>query len=121
MLKLITTLFLLSLSQIASADMQSEIEHLLGYVKSTDCVYERNGKKHNGAEAHKHILRKYDYYEDDIESTEDFIKYSATKSNMSGKFYLIHCPNQPTLTSQAWLLQELSEYRQERIQQSRAE
>ena len=95
----------------ASADSFKEISHLLNFVKSTDCTYERNGKRHTGAEALGHIKKKYDYFSDDIETAEDFIQYAATKSKMSGKFYLVHCPSQPTIKSQDWLLAELKRYR----------
>jgi hypothetical protein len=66
---------------------------------------------HNGKEAVDHINKKYAYYIDDIESTEDFIKYSATKSKMSGKYYKIHCDNKASIKSQDWLLSELTNYR----------
>lgn len=98
-----------SLNVVAST--QDEINHLLNFVASTDCQYERNGTMHNGKEAVDHINKKYSYYLDDIESTEDFIKYSATKSKMSGKYYKIHCSNKASINSQDWLLSELSVYR----------
>ena len=63
------------------------------------------------AEALGHIKKKYDYFSDDIETAEDFIQYAATKSKMSGKYYLVHCPSQPTIKSQDWLLAELKRYR----------
>jgi len=66
---------------------------------------------HNGKEALAHINKKYAYYADDIESTEDFIKYSATKSKMSGKYYTIHCSKTAPIRSNAWLLSELAVYR----------
>jgi hypothetical protein len=66
---------------------------------------------HNGKEAVKHIQKKYDYFADDITSTEDFIKYSATKSKMSGKYYKIHCSGKKPVKSQDWLLTELKAYR----------
>ena len=96
---------------ICAADMQKEIDHLLGFVENTDCQYERNGKLHSGKEAVKHIKNKYHYFEDDIDSAEKFIELSATKSTMSGKYYLVHCPNHPTMRSQEWLLRELISYR----------
>lgn len=95
----------------ASASTQSEIAHLIEYVKTTDCTYERNGDMHNGEEAVEHIQRKYDYFEDDIETAEDFIKYSATKSTFSGKEYKIHCAGVETVSSKSWLLVELEKYR----------
>ncbi len=94
------------------AETQDEINHLLNFVASTDCKYERNGTMHNGKEALEHINKKYSYYKDDIKTTEDFIEYSATKSKMSGKYYKIHCNNKTSIKSQDWLVSELTAYRQ---------
>ncbi len=93
------------------ADTNSEIQHLLDYVASTDCSYERNGDRHSGEEAVAHIKKKYEYFIDDIETTEDFVEYSATKSKMSGKHYLIHCHDQSPVKSSTWLLAELERFR----------
>jgi hypothetical protein len=93
------------------AIMLSEISYLLNFVKNTNCEYERNGKKHKGKEAAKHIKKKYDYYEEDISSTEEFIELSASKSSMSGKAYKIHCANKAVINSQDWLLNELAHFR----------
>jgi hypothetical protein len=112
-LNLKTIFILISLfpfSVVASSE--HEIAHLLKFVKNTDCKYERNGTMHTGAEAAEHINKKYQYYVDDIESTEDFIKYSATRSKMSGKYYKIHCAKQAPVKSQRWLLAELKLFRQ---------
>ena len=98
-------------SPVFAADMQQEIDHLLQFVERTNCQYERNGTFHAGLEAMEHIKKKYRYFKDDIDSTERFIELSATKSAMSGKYYLVHCPNQPTVRSQDWLLRELKNYR----------
>jgi len=96
----------------ASANgMKSEIDHLLSYVEMTVCQYERNGSVHSGRDAAEHIKKKYDYFKDEITSTEKFIELSATKSTMSGKYYLIHCPGKPAVRSQDWLLDELKIYR----------
>ena len=90
---------------------KEEIQHLLSYVKSTDCQYERNGTQHTGVEAVAHIQKKYDYYVDDIKTAEDFIEYSATQSKMSGNKYKVHCTGLAKQTSQNWLLKELHKYR----------
>ncbi len=90
---------------------QQEIDHLLTFVQTTACQYERNGTVYSGVEAVEHIQKKYDYFKDDIESTEDFIKYSATKSKMSGKKYKVHCADAPAQNSSEWLLIELKRYR----------
>ena len=93
------------------ATTQDEINHLLVFLESTDCRYERNGTLHNGAEAVEHIKKKYSYFSDDIKSTEDFIKYSATKSKISGEYYKVHCINKLPINSHDWLLRELKAYR----------
>jgi hypothetical protein len=95
----------------ASADIKTEINYLLNYVKTTKCTYIRNGTKHNGIEAEKHIQAKYDHYKKEITTTEDFIKLSATKSLISGNKYYIECPGSPKIESGKWLLAELKRFR----------
>ncbi len=104
-------LLLLSFSLFAEDKLHNEINHLLNYVKTTKCVYIRNGDKHDGPDAMNHIKLKYDYFEDDIHTTEDFIRLSATKSTMSGSRYHIKCPGKPEVESGLWLLEELAQYR----------
>ncbi len=88
-----------------------EIEHLLGFVASSSCSFIRNGNHYNAQEAQQHIQKKYDYFRDEIKSAEDFIKYAATKSVLSGRRYSVECPRQPTEETAQWLLDELSRYR----------
>lgn len=104
-------LFMFFLSFSASAGSNNEIDHLLNFVASTNCKYERNGEIYSGAEAVKHIKKKYDYFSNDIETAEDFVKYSATKSKFSGDHYRIHCASHPAVKSSVWLLSELARYR----------
>jgi len=89
----------------------AEVKHLLNFVKNSDCTITRNGTAHAGNKGVEHIQMKYDYFRDDIKSTEDFIKYSATKSTMSGKYYTVKCPDKNIIKSQDWLLTELKRYR----------
>jgi hypothetical protein len=99
------------LFSINSYANDNEIDHLIEFVSLTSCSYERNGDLHTGPEAAKHIQKKYQYYKDDINSTEDFIEYAATKSGISGDVYRVICPNQETLDSKTWLTNELMEFR----------
>jgi len=110
-MKLPFILLLFSFSLFAQDKMHNEINHLLNYVKTTQCVYVRNGDKHDGPDAMNHIKRKYDYFEDEIHSAEDFVRLSATKSTMSGKKYHIKCPGEPEVESGRWMLDELAHYR----------
>ena len=102
---------LLLATGMAVASSQQEIDHLLEFVASSDCRYERNGTMHGGQEASDHIRMKYDYYKNRVETAEEFIRYSATKSKLSGKKYRIHCPGTSVIDSSDWLLQELKKYR----------
>ena len=107
--KLLLLISLLAVS--ALADTTAEINHLLNYVKTTECTYIRNGTEHSGIAAAAHIQKKYEYFKDDIKSSEDFIRLSATKSTMTGSKYYIQCPNCSKEESRKWLLAELKKYR----------
>jgi hypothetical protein len=93
-------------------DQSKEIAHLLKFVKTSSCIVNRNGSEHDGAGAAKHMTKKYKHFEDDIESSEDFIRLSATKSTMSGKMYKVKCPGKSGTTTKEWLLGELKVFRQ---------
>jgi hypothetical protein len=58
------------------------------------------------------MKQKYDYYKSKINSTEEFIEFTATKSVITRIKYLIHCPNDPVIESQKWLLLELKRFRE---------
>ncbi|WP_446010773.1 DUF5329 family protein [Candidatus Electrothrix sp.] len=94
-------------------EQQAEVAHLLQFVKSSTCRINRNGSFHQGEEAAEHIQKKYDYFQDKIRTTEDFIKYSASKSTMSGKYYTVHCDGQKPIRTRDWLLRELEAYREQ--------
>lgn len=106
------------LVQLSKADVppsqKPEVEYLLGLVKSSPCKFERNGKLYDGEKAYEHIKKKYEYFRDEITSTETFIEYAATKSMMSGKYYLIICGGAEPIKTSDWLLEELKKYREAR-------
>ncbi len=102
---------LVVVSRLVFADTQQEIDHLLDYVSRTPCKYERNGTMHVGTEAREHIYMKYAHYKKRIRTAEDFIRYSATRSKMSGKKYRIHCPDVEPVYASDWLLAELKRFR----------
>ena len=105
-------MILLLLAGAALAGTGQEIGHLLDYVAKTDCKYDRNGTIYDGPEARDHMNRKYRYYRKKVGTAEDFIKYSATRSTVSGKEYKIRCPGASVISSSEWLLEELRRYRQ---------
>ena len=97
----------------AVADTVQEIDHLLNFVGSSKCQFDRNGTIHCGPEARDHINRKYVYYKKKVASTEDFIKFSATRSKISGRRYTVHCPDSAVMNTSDWLLDELTRFRKD--------
>ena len=93
--------------------LQAEIDHLIEYVKASDCQFIRNSKAHTPDEAVEHMMKKYDHFEDRIKTAEDFIEYCASKSILSRQPYKIGCPGQEVVDSRDWFLQELERFRNE--------
>jgi len=111
---LLVAIGLLSLLSVQAwaGDYQKEINHLLDYIKTTPCEYERNGTTYKGSEAVVHVQKKYDYFKDKIASAEDFVRLCATKSELTGRAYYVQCPSEAKQESAAWLLKELKQFRQ---------
>lgn len=101
----------ISLAADVPPSQQDEVQHLIDYLGSSQCTMSRNGKAHDAIEAVQHVLRKYHYYRDKIETTEDFIAYAATKSLVSGRAYQVNCPGEAPVASSDFLLRELARYR----------
>ena len=108
---------LIVVAESAMADVPDsqikEVDHLLAFVKNSGCTINRNGTDHPAKKGVSHIENKYDYFRDDIKSTEEFIELSATKSTMSGDYYTVKCAGKETIKTQDWLLAELKRYRSE--------
>lgn len=102
--------FILALSLAAQADTAGEIDHLLGFIEDSGCTFVRNGDAHDSAGARKHIEGKYDYARRWIQTTEQFVEYTATRSSVSGKPYVVSCGGHEQPSSE-WLLSELENYR----------
>ena len=92
-------------------EQEAEVEHLINYLAESDCRMLRNGKSHNNKDGASHVRRKYAHFRKEISNTEDFIRYSATKSTISGRYYEVHCPGKAPVRSKDWLLEELKTYR----------
>jgi len=107
---LFSLLMILSFHTSCFAGTTEEIASLLLFVELSECTFIRNGKHYDAPEARKHIEKKYNYFKDKITTTEEFIRYSATKSTMSGKLYRVVC-NGVGMNSSDWLLAELDKLR----------
>jgi hypothetical protein len=122
-MKPLLTILILACLQTAYAEVppeqKAEVEHLLEFVSRSDCIMVRNDSEHVGEKAVSHIQKKYDYFRDDINSTETFIEYSATKSTMSGKYYTVRCPDGKEMKTQDWLLEELDVFRKKSTEKNK--
>lgn len=94
----------------AGTNVQQDVDHLLVFIETSDCTFLRNGREYDAQEAREHIQKKYNYAKDAIETTEQFIEYTATRSHLSGRPYRVNCAGQEQLTSE-WLNGELHRYR----------
>jgi hypothetical protein len=92
---------------------RAEIAHLLDYVATPGCRFNRNGSWHDGPAARSHLQKKYDYLvkRDMITNAESFITRAATASSMSGKPYLVQCGGGKPVASAAYLNEELARFR----------
>ena len=99
-------------ADVPAAQMH-EVNHLFAFIKNSACIINRNGTDYPAEKSLQHIKKKYDYFRDEIKSTEDFIALAASKSTMSGEHYRVTCPGEKTVNTQTWLLSELKKYREE--------
>jgi len=93
------------------AGTEAEIDHLLRYIESSDCQFNRNGTMHDSQDAGKHIRRKYTHTKRWIKSSKDFIRYAATQSSMTGRPYKVICKGVERPTAE-WLTEELVRFRE---------
>lgn len=107
-----TLAFALSHAATASAPdvTKDEIDHLLNFVATSSCTFVRNGSEYPADQAREHLAGKYKFVGGRISSAEDFIKYLATGSSMSGEPYHVRCGKAEALSG-VWLTDELNRYR----------
>ena len=104
-------LLMLLFSHISSAaGTTEEIASLLIFIEQSECIFISNGKHYDALEARDHIEKKYAYYKERMTTAEDFILYSATKSSITGKPYMVICNDVNMLTSE-WLYTKLDKLR----------
>jgi len=90
------------------------IQYLLGYVRQSNLTFRRNFSSHTSEEAASHIQEKYHHFRDEIASPEDFIDMCASKSLMTGRYYLIIDEQGHETRTRDWLMKALNNYRNER-------
>ena len=105
-----TLAFALSTAAFAETTAQREIDHLLTFVATSSCTFVRNGTEYPPDKARDHLASKYQFAGSKITTAEEFIKYLATESSMSGELYHVKCGKTDALSG-VWLTDELKRFR----------
>ncbi len=95
----------------ATESLDQTIHYLLDYTANSHATFIRNGTSHTAAEAVEHIKAKYEHFQGEIKTPEDFIRLSASKSLLSGKPYLVRTADGKEIHLDAWLLDALKAHR----------
>ena len=107
---IVATIVLLCSPLCGYGSAGEEIAHLLHFVEKSGCVFIRNGKEYGPWQAREHMERKYSHIRSRVKTAEQFIKYAATQSSISGKHYSVRCEGK-TIPSAKWLQNELARFR----------
>ncbi len=92
------------------AEKDGEIAYLLQFVEQSQCIFVRNKTQHSSSEARQHMERKYKHIQKRVKTSEDFIRYAASRSSLSGNDYRVVCGEQE-MSSSDWLQEALVDYR----------
>jgi len=109
----ITVLALPAWSAEPDAVTRAEVAHLLKYLETSGCQFQRNGAWYPPARAASHLNQKYEYMlkKGLVTNTESFIVGAASESSASGKPYSVKCGNAAAVPSAVWLQDELRRFR----------
>jgi hypothetical protein len=111
--------FTVAHAQAPADNAKLEIDHLLDFVAASSCTFVRNGTEYPPDKAREHLATKYRFVGSRISSADEFIKYLATKSSMSGEMYHVKCGKADALSGE-WLTTELNRFRKApRVQAAR--
>lgn len=93
-----------------SADKtEASIKWLLWRVETAKVTFIRNGKASSGKTAARHMRRKFKNFRSDINTVDDFIRLTGTRSEVTGKPYLVETAPGRRMPSNVWLAEQLKE------------
>jgi hypothetical protein len=88
-----------------------KIDFLISTIEALgDAKFVRNGTAYDAQTAANHLRRKLKYAGSRIKSADDFIRYCATASSMSGVPYQIRFSDGRVETSEAFLREKLADF-----------
>ena len=100
-----------ALAQDAKALSETQkIEALIKSVEGMkDAKFVRNGAEYDGPAAADHMRRKWKNVADQVKTARDFVRLAGTKSETSGKPYVIRFRDGKEVESGKWLGERLEE------------
>ena len=105
----VAVLVLLFCPVVASAveDYVAKVHSLIQSIRASECTFVRNNKEHSAEDAAQHLEMKFNRAKRRIKSAEQFIEKVASKSSLSGKPYLVRCPNMEDTQAARWFAGQL--------------
>lgn len=90
-----------------------EITALIDAVGTSGCRFRRNGRWHDGADAARHLQRKYAYLHERglAADATQFIERAGSRSSVSGREYRVACADEPELSAGEWFTRRLQALR----------
>ncbi|MDR0274022.1 MAG: DUF5329 domain-containing protein [Burkholderiaceae bacterium] len=103
----------------AQAWAMSEEEKIVALIESVRSTPEgtqfvRNGTAYDVADAVSHLSMKYSKAKSRVKTAEDFIRYVASGSSISGQPYLIRYPDGTAVTAAAFFTERLRKLSEEK-------
>ncbi len=96
---------------LGAESLDQTIDYLIDYIAKSDARFIRNGTSYTPAEAVEHVKAKYAHFKNRIKTPEDFIRFSASKSLLSGRPYLVRTHEGKEMRLDEWLTAALKEHR----------
>jgi hypothetical protein len=115
-MRTISALLLVGIFTVArAADLSplesKKIDFLIGAIETLEgAKFVRNGTAYDAKTAANHLRRKLKYAGSRIKSADDFIRYCATASSISGTPYQIRFTDGRVVTSEAFLRGKLADF-----------
>ncbi|MDR2860966.1 MAG: DUF5329 family protein [Syntrophobacterales bacterium] len=105
----LSLLFMFAAFHVYAAGEEERIKTLIAAVKDTPAgtQFIRNGKAYSADEAASHLNLKYSRAKTRVKTAEDFVKYVASGSSVSGEEYLLRYPDGTAVTARAFFTERL--------------
>ena len=95
----------------SAQELEQTIHCLIDRVAKSGCTFIRNEKFYGARAAAEHLKAKAKYFKKEIQTPEDFIRLTGTKSLITGDDYFVRIKEGKELRFADWLTKMLEDYR----------